>query len=209
MTLWQGEAMSEPTVNGERRAPPRSRWSARILAGIGGVAAAGVSLGLAIWDKREPPRIPQIHSGETVEAGRWSVRLISARAGERTPDGRPAPSGRVAVIVDLSLENRTAETSNLYYDVLKIADLPAGADAKPTLYLDRDRELLSALQPRLPERVSAAWLWPAGAPPPERLDLTIQAERFKPRDNLYAAPLWTDRHAVAAASLAVAQGAEP
>jgi hypothetical protein len=190
--------------------PLKPRWTTRLLAGIGGLAAAGVSFGLAVWEKREPPQIPRIERGQAVEAGRWVVTLISARAADKTPDGRPAQGGRKAVIVELSLENRTAETSNVYYDVLKIEGLPPGADQKPMLYLARDKELLSGLQPRLAERVSAVWLWPAGVAPPERLGVTIQADRFKPKDNLYAAPIWTNRYAAATASLPVAtEGARP
>jgi HAMP domain-containing protein len=195
--------MTAPAAESDAN-PPKLRWTTRLLAGVGGLAAAAVSFGLAVWDKREAPEIPRVEAGQRVEAGRWIVTLISARAADETPDGRPSRGGRKAVIVDLSLENRTAETSNVYYDVLKIEGLPPGADQKPMLYLARDKELLSGLQPRLAERVSAVWLWPAGVAPPERLGVTIQADRFKPRDNLYAAPLWTNRYAAGAASLKIA-----
>lgn len=182
------------------------RLRTQLLAGIGGLAAASLSLGLAIWEKREAPVTPEVAPGQAVEAGRWTVRLIGARLAAETPDGLPVRGGARALVVDLSLENRTAETSNLYADVVRIANAPAGMSPRPTYYLARDRDLLRNLQPRLAERVSAVWTLPAGAPAPDKLSIRIDGLSFKPRDNLYGAPLWTNRQEVGAATLPLATG---
>ena len=196
-----------PGGEGAEPSPEPSRaqkFRAKVLAGVGGLAAAGLSLGLAIWDKRETPEIPTIELGQPVEAGRWIVRLIGARLSPETPDGRAVRGGGQALVVDMSLENRTAETSNLYSDVIRLKDAPSGLEPRPTFYLARDKELLRALQPRLAERV-----WPAGARAPESLAVTLTGLTFKPRDNLYGAPIWTNASEVATATLPLATGGRP
>ncbi|MFC3692940.1 hypothetical protein ACFOWB_12030 [Chenggangzhangella methanolivorans] len=185
------------------------RVRAKLLAGVGGLAAAGLSLGLAIWDKRQQPDVPTIELGQPVEAGRWTVRLIGARLSSETPDGRPVRGGGQALVVDMSLENRTAESSNLYSDVIRLNNAPAGLEPRPTFYLARDRETLRALQPRLVERVSAVWVWPAGATTPENLAVTLTGLTFKPRDNLYGAPIWSNAREVATATLPLGAGGRP
>ena len=69
----------------------------------------------------------------------------------------------------------------------------------------RDKAMLSALQPGLPERVQVIWRLAPGAKPPERLRLVVNGETFKPRDNLLAAPGWFNRNPIAAATLPVAR----
>ncbi len=45
--------------------------------------------------------------------------------------------------------------------------------------------------------VTAVWELPADAPVPSSLDLSVQGEAFRPRDNLYAAPGWFAKGPVA------------
>lgn len=206
--------MTSSAPGGEGAEPPpepsrAQKLRAKVLAGVGGLAAAGLSLGLAIWDKRETPEVPKIELGQPVEAGRWIVKLVGARLSPETPDGRAVRGGGQALVVDMSLENRTAETSNLYSDVIRLKDEPAGLEPRPTFYLARDKELLRALQPRLAERVSAVWVWPAGTKTPESLAVTLSGLTFKPRDNLYGAPIWTNAREVATATLPLATGGRP
>lgn len=201
-----------PGGEGAEPSPEPSRaqkFRAKVLAGVGGLAAAGLSLGLAIWDKREQPEVPVVVAGQPVEAGRWIVKLVGARMSPETPDGRAVSGGGQALVVDMSLENRTAETSNLYSDVIRLTNAPEGLEPRPTFYLARDKEVLRALQPRLAERVSAVWVWPARATAPESLAVTLTGLTFKPRDNLYGAPIWTNAREVATATLPLGTGGRP
>ena len=90
-----------------------------------------------------------------------------------------------------------------------VAHLPPGIGAKaekPMIYLVRDDALMPALQPGLPEKMAYVWLMPATAIPEGRIDFSIEAEKFKQRDNLYGMPGWFNAYTAAKASLALAGG---
>lgn len=59
------------------------------------------------------------------------------------------------------------------------------------------------LQPDMPERMIAAWEWPAAVPVPPQLRLKVASQIHKRRDNLYGAPGWFDREPAAVVTLAV------
>ncbi len=181
----------------------------RIVAGIGGLLAGALSLGLSIYETRTGTEVVQVAPGKPVNAGQWLVTLNSGEIVNETPDGRRLVDGKKALTLDLTLENMTAQSSNLYRDTLKlenVANPPA-----PQFYLDRDNDLLWDLQPMMPEKVKAVWQLPATQVLPKVLNVVIVGTTYKPKDNLYAAPGWFDPNDAARVGLpiTITQGANP
>lgn len=167
----------------------------KLIAGAGGLAAAGLSLGYSLYERRESEIVPVVEAAKPVDAGRWQVELASASIISLMPNGLKVTPGKQAVAVSMRLENRSAESSNIYGDVIRIDNIKDAP--RPTFYLDRDRDLLGGLQPMMPETVTAVWELQDDAPVPSSLDVSVQGELFRPRDNLYAAPGWFAKGAVA------------
>jgi len=167
----------------------------KLIAGAGGLAAAGLSLGYSMYERRESEIVPVVEAAKSVAAGRWQVELGSASIISLMPNGLKVTPGKQAVAVTMRLENRSAESSNIYGDVVRIDNIKDAP--RPTFYLDRDRDLLGDLQPMMPETVTAVWELQDDAPVPSSLDVSVQGEVFRPRDNLYAAPGWFAKGAVA------------
>lgn len=173
----------------------------RVVAGIGGLLAATLSFGISIYQAGHKQEIPAVSPGTVVNAGRWNVTVNSSDITTQTPAGFPMVAGKKALVVHLTLENLTARSSNIYADTLKInnvADLQ-----RPAFYLSRDREVLGNLEPAMPQAVSVVWEVPADMALPKMLELSIVGEKFKPKDNLYAAPGWFNPADVARVELPV------
>lgn len=177
----------------------------RIAAGIGGFLAAAISLGLSLYETREAGVVPKIEVGKPVDASRWKVTLQSGGLATEMPDGSKIAPGKKALIVNLTLENLSASSSNTYRHALKLENLPDAPAAQ--FYLVRDRALLWDLQPMMPEAVKVAWLVPEAQPLPKVLQVAVIGAIFKRMDNLYAAPNWFPTEKVAEVSLPLAQGA--
>jgi hypothetical protein len=174
----------------------------KILAGIGGLLAACLSFAWSIYQNRTEGEVPKVAVGKVIDAGRWNVTATSASLADKMPDGSHVSPGKKALVVDLVLENRSAESSNIYRDVLKIENV-ANAD-KPQFYLMRDRALLWDVQPMMPEPVKAIWQVPQELVLPAHLKLAVVGANFKPKDNLYAAPGWFPTKPVAVVDLPIA-----
>ncbi|MEZ2224616.1 hypothetical protein [Rhizobium sp. RCC_161_2] len=174
---------------------------ARVVAGIGGLLAATISLGISIYEAGHKDDVVTVAPGTTVNAGRWNVTVDSSDITNQTPDGMHLLDGQKALVVNLTLENLSAQSSNIYFETLKIAniaDLP-----RPQFYLLRDKEMLGDLQPMIPEPISAVWQVPSTMLLPKALDISIVGTKFKPKDNLYAAPGWFDPENVARVELPI------
>ncbi len=176
-------------------------WLSKALAGAGGLCAAAIALGYSVYQQREAEIVPQVERGTPIEAGRWTVIVTASNVAYAMPNGGRVSSGKKAIVVDMALENVSAESSNLYGNLIKLANV---ADAsRPQYYLKRDHAILWDLQPRLREPVQAVWEVPATLALPKTLELTVEGEFFKPRDNLYAAPGWFPSGPVAQVTLAL------
>lgn len=173
----------------------------RIAAGIGGLLAGALSLGFSIYEARTSAEVAQVAAGASVKTGQWEVTLHSADAVVQTPDGLRIADGKKALMIDMTLENLTAESSNLYRNTLKLENIP-NAPA-PQFYLLRDRDVLWELQPMMPETVKAVWQLPATQQLPKVLKVSIVGTAYKPKDNLYAAPGWFNPTDVARVDLPV------
>ena len=178
----------------------------KILVGIGGLLAAFLSFTLSIYQGRAASEISKVPPGEVIDAGRWNVIVAGASVARVMPDGSHVAPGKKALVVELTLENRSGESSNIYGDVLKVENVPDLS--KPYFYLTRDRELLWDVQPMMPERVRAVWQVPQDQPLPPQVRLAVIGTIFKPRDNLYAAPGWFPTKPVATVDLPLASDSE-
>ncbi|NLS18580.1 hypothetical protein HGP16_18650 [Rhizobium sp. P40RR-XXII] len=182
----------------------------RIVAGIGGVLAGVLSLGLSIYETRTGTEVSHVAAGASIDSGQWKVTLNSANLAAQTPDGLRTSNGKKALTIDLMLENLTAESSNLYRDTIKLDNIPNAP--MPQFYLVRDREQLWDLQPMMPETVQAVWELPATQALPKVLKVTVVGTTYKPKDNLYAAPGWFNPTNIARVDLPVVtapEGAAP
>lgn len=171
----------------------------KVLTGIGGLTAAAISLGYSLYEQRKSDMVPQVEAATPVEAGRWTVTVIAGAVTSTTSNGGRVSQGKKAITVDMMLENMSAESSNLYGDLIKLSNVTEAS--KPQYYLKRDRAILWDLQPRLPEAVQAVWEVPAELALPDALRLTVEGSLFKLRDNLYAAPGWFPSGIVAEVTL--------
>jgi hypothetical protein len=180
----------------------RQRLFTRLSVGIGGLLALCLASVQTIIAAMPSETLPSVAPGEPIEAGRWRVALHSAAVSSQVrEDGYRAPPGMKTLAVDIDILNRTAESSNVYARIFTIDPPIPGLKPEPIHYLMRDRTILSALHPGLPERVRVIWAVPNAAPIPDKLRLTVTAESFKPRDNLLAAPGWFNPKVIAAVSL--------
>lgn len=167
---------------------PGKGWRTKVLATVGALSAALISLGYSAYQQRLPDAVPTVEVGAPIDAGRWKVSVLSAGIASELPNGSKLSPDKKAIVVEMTLENISSQSSNLYGDLIKLVDVPDAP--KPNFYLLRDNAILWDLQPRMPEKVLAAWEVPADMDEPQSLRLRIQGAFFKPRDNLYAAPGW-------------------
>jgi len=174
-------------------------WRTKLLAGAGGFLAATISLGYSLYEQREAEIVPKIAAATSVDAGRWKVSIIASAVASEMPNGARISVGKQAIVVDMLLENISAESSNLYGELITLSNVPDAP--KPQYYLTRDRAILWDLQPRISETVKAVWEVPAELALPAILQLRIEGSHFKPRDNLYAAPGWFPSGSIAEVSL--------
>jgi hypothetical protein len=177
----------------------RSRVS-RLIAGIGGTAAAVISLVLGLHNARQASA-PVIQPQSDVIAGQWLVRLGSVDLRERLPDGRVLPSGQKALTVDATLTNRTHSSSGDVHSLIHLITPALDNRAKPSFYLMRDAALLDQLHPDMSERVAIVWTVPVSTGPHSPVTLGIEAKSYKSRDNLYAAPGWFNPETVGIVTL--------
>lgn len=173
---------------------------------IGGLLAAGLALGMTIASYRTDLPVPRFPAGAPIEAGEWRVVPLSARIDSATPDGRKVRDGEKAVVVEVELTNRTAESSNSFYRLLTL-DPPVGED-QPDVFLLRDRARVAELHPDMAERLAMVWTLPQDATVPPVLKLTVHGKVYKRRDNLRGESGWRSPHVVGTVDVRV-QGTGP
>ncbi|MEJ5022185.1 hypothetical protein WH297_20940 [Ochrobactrum vermis] len=186
----------------EQRRSFRQRLAAIIIAGIGTAAASVFSYATAIYEAANPNTVREVSTGETVDTGRWYVAVTGARFGSVPPTGVKPYEPKNYLMVDLNLDNRSASSAYASRKLLTL-DPQNPALTDPTFYIVRDKWIASPINPGMPEKLTAAWEWPQGTPPPQEVRLLIGSEIYKKRDNLYGASSWLDRDPVAVIQLPV------
>lgn len=173
----------------------RRRFGASTLVAAVVVAFACVLVGAGGGFARAPDdALPALAAGSALDAGPWRVRPLRAWQGERCLlDGPYTPAGH-RVSVEVELVNLADRSSSAIAGAFVLRQ-PAPDAALPSLELVRDRAVLFALHPRMPERVVLCWSTAAAAT--DAVVLTIRATRYKERDNLQGGAGWFDPHDVA------------
>ncbi|WP_395681796.1 hypothetical protein [Inquilinus sp.] len=159
-----------------------------LTTGIGGFLAAGLVLGMTIASYRTDQPLPTFAVGAPIEAGEWRVVPLTARIDTATPDGRKLRDGQKAVVVEVELTNRTADSSNSFYRLLT-PDLPVDK-GQPDVFLLRDRERAAELHPDMTERLAIVWTLPQDAAVPQVLKLAVHVTDYRRRDNLRGQNGW-------------------
>eukprot|EP01132_Coremiostelium_polycephalum_P008965 gene8965-10984_t len=178
-----------------------SKARAWITAGLGTFAALAVAVALGVFEAQPQAAISQILPGQSLDAGKWRIKPLKAWVTDQKIHGLVPKADQKALVLEVELTNRTTRSDKSYYSTVH---LPPGIGAKaekPMIYLVRDDALMPSLQPGLPEKMAYVWLMPATAIPEGRIDFSIEAEKFKPRDNLYGMPGWFNPYTAAKARL--------
>lgn len=173
---------------GQRLGGLKSRTVVWLTTSIGGLLAAGLALGMTIASYRTDQPLPAFPIGAPIEAGEWRVVPLTARIDSATPDGRKLRDGQKAVVVEVELTNRTAESSNSFYRLLTV-DPPFSKD-QPDVFLLRDRERAAELHPDMTERLAMVWTLPQDAAVPPVLKLAVHVSDYKRRDSLRGQTGW-------------------
>jgi hypothetical protein len=183
-----------------------SKALAWITAGIGTFAALAVAVALGVSDARSPNEIPRIVSGQQLDAGKWQITPLKVWVTDQKIYGLTPKPDQKALVLEVELLNRTTQSDKGYYSTFHLpAEIEAKAE-KPMIYLARDEALMPSLQPGLVEKMAYVWLMPATAVPKGSVELNIDADIFKLRDNLFGAPGWWGKHTAGKVTLPVAEG---
>jgi hypothetical protein len=165
-------------------------------------AASVFSYATAIYEAANPEPMREVSPGEMVDTGRWHVAVTEARFGPVPPTGVKPYEPKNYLMVDVSLDNRSASSAYASRKLLTL-DPPNPALTDPTFYIIRDKWIAGRVNPGMPEKLTAAWEWPQGEAPPQEIRLLIGSEIYKKRDNLYGASTWLDRDPIAVIQLPV------
>ncbi len=157
----------------------------RLIATAGATAALLLTWWWKVDDLRNPPELPAITFGQSVDMGR--TRLTPLKLEWREVEGSPAQ-----MVMTAMAENITGETQSAIFGippyppqaVLAGVELPA-----PDIKLRRDDSYAQQLQPRLPEEIELIWTLPDGITPQE-VEILFSKQIFKLRDNLYGQASW-------------------
>jgi len=184
----------------EQRRSLRQRLFAILIAGIGSAAASVISYAAAIYHAANPAPLRTAATGEMIDTGQWHITIAGARISNKPPTGIKPTEPQTFLLVDFEADNRSAAStfipSALFSFDPTIPELP-----EPTIYLVRDRWIAGPVNPRMPEKLTAAWQLPQDYAPPPELRLLVGSQIYKERDNLYGASNWFDREPVAAVEL--------
>ncbi|MBN9245214.1 MAG: hypothetical protein J0I98_20755 [Mesorhizobium sp.] len=174
-------------------ATARSRIKAWIAAGAGSAAAIAVAGMMGAFGAlHRPPAV--LAPGQPIDTGQWLATPRRAYLSGEGAYGLPLKPGDRALVVEIELENRTAQSGKDYFDLLRPLTPIGEPDAKPFVVLTRDETMSPALQPGLPERMAYVWAMPDGSTPPKAVTLAIDGKVYKAQDNLYGTPGWFNRH---------------
>ncbi len=183
-----------------------SKALAWITAGIGGFAAIAVAVALGVSEARSPNEIPKLSPGQSLDAGRWQIKPLKVWATDQKIYGLTPKPDQKALVFEVELMNLTAQSDRSYYSAFHLPSEIETTAEKPMVYLARDQALMPSLQPGLPEKLVYVWLVPAAVVPKDEVSVSIEAEKFKPQDNLYGMPGWYNKYNAATVSLPLAGG---
>lgn len=172
-----------------------------ITAGAGTIAAILVAGLLGAFGALPKPEIQHFAPDATIETGQWLIKPLRLHVGEERVYGLPVKSDEKAVILEVELTNRTAESTKDYFTAIQLAAPFADTSESPLIVLTRDQTMSPELQPGLPERMAYIWTLPKDGSLPASLSFTVNTQIYKARDNLYGTPGWYNQHPAGTVSL--------
>jgi hypothetical protein len=182
----------------------RTTLKSWITAGAGTAAALTIAGFFGAFAALPSPPVPDLPTGEAIEAGQWRVLPVRAYVGTDHPYGVPLKPEQKALVLEVDLTNRTAESTKDFFELFAVVGGIGQGGDQPFVALTRDSTLSPDLHPGMPERMAFVWPLPGDAAVPPRVSIAVTAKIYKPRDNLYGAPGWFNPHLVGAITLPVA-----
>jgi hypothetical protein len=179
----------------------RGKLKAWITAGAGTIAAILVAGLLGAFGALPKPEIQHFAPDTTIETGQWLIKPLRLHVGEERVYGLPVKPDEKAVILEVELTNRTAESTKDYFTAIQPAEPFADTTESPLIVLTRDQTMSPELQPGLPERMAYIWTLPKDRALPASLSFIVNTQIYKARDNLYGTPGWFNKHPAGTVSL--------
>ena len=174
----------------------RGKAKTWLTAGAGTIAAVLIAGLLGAFEVLPQPPVPEFPAGRPIEAGQWKILPLRAYVSEERFHKLPMKEDRKALLLEVELTNRTAESTKDYFNIFGLtgpfADQIIFGD--PFMLLGRDLTMSPELHPGMPERAIYHWQIPKDAVVPERMTFTVNAQIYKRQDNLYGTPGWFNRH---------------
>jgi len=180
----------------------RAKLRTWITAGAGTIAAVLIAGLLGAFGSLEKP-LALFEPGAAIETGQWIVRPLSAYVATKGIYGAPVKSGEKALVIEVELTNRTAQSSKDYFALIQPREPIGNPVNTPFIVLTRDSTLSPALHPGMTERVAYVWPMPEAAAPPDALSLGVTSKSYKQRDNLYGLPGWFNEHEIGTVNIPV------
>jgi len=172
----------------------RGKLKAWITTGAGTIAAILVAGLLGAFGALPKAEIQQFSPDSTIETGQWLIKPLRTYVGEERVYGLPIKSDEKAVIFEVELTNRTAESTKDYFTAIRPVMPFANPGEQPLIVLARDQTMTPELQPGLPERVAYIWTLPKDRTLPASISFILNTQIYKAHDNLYGMPGWFNQH---------------
>ncbi|TRC86999.1 hypothetical protein FJV76_30700 [Mesorhizobium sp. WSM4303] len=182
----------------------RSRLKAWIVTGIGTAAAIAVAGVLGAFEAGHA-QVPVLARAGPIETGQWLLQPVKAYvSAEKYVYGTLRKPGTKALVFEVDMTNRTAQSTKDYFDLVQATRPPLDPATKPYIVLTRDSTLSPELHPGMTERMAYVWELPEGGAVPASLGLTVMSKIYKQRDNLYGLPGWFNPSPVGTLTIPVA-----
>lgn len=169
----------------------RQIW-VRIAATIGVIAAIAATWWMKVEEARVPDAPPRIAFDQPVKVGRGVFTPRRLTVGNTAPSPAAGAKGSRKLVLAGRLENVTGESQVAVFGFPELLPVLSSGGRKfpaPQVILDRDKEPLRQLHPRVAEDVSIVWDLPENWRAQE-VAIEFSAEQFKLKDNLYAKASW-------------------
>lgn len=174
----------------------RGKVKTWLTAGAGTIAAVLIAGLMGAFGALPKPPVPEFPEGQPIETGQWQILPLRAYVSEERIRKLPLKEGRKALVLEVELTNRTAESTK---DFFKVFDLPEPLKSQvvfgdPFIALSSDFTMAPELHPALTEKVFYYWQIPRDMAVPERVTFAVTTQIYKKQDNLYGTPGWFNRH---------------
>src|SRR5262245_22361853 len=135
-----------------------------------------------------PPRLVAV--GQAIDLGPLRVKPLRAWIDAQCPLDYSAGAPNSCLSFEAEVTNLTNASRSGLSDLVRLVQPSVPKATYPTTELVRDRWVLGALHPRLPERVVVSWKLTPQNEAPTRITLALWSMEYKKRDNLLGGEGW-------------------